>query len=321
MDLAVKEGTLKKDKPKNLQSFFMRLKKNYQSNKFLYIMAIPVVLYYVIFKYIPMFGIVIAFQDYSPAKSIFKNNWVGLKNFSEFFMGPYAWRVIRNTLELNIFQLVYGFPVPIILALLINEVKNMYFKRTVQTLSYLPHFISLVVMCGMLTDFSMSTGLFNDIITLFGLEKTNLLANMSTYRGVYIASGIWQGAGWGSIIYLATLSGVDPSLYEASVIDGAGRFKQTIHITLPALLPIIVVMLILRIGNLMSEGADKTILLYSPLVYEKADIISSFVYRRGLQEMNYSFGTAIGFLNSIINMTLLVFANWFSKKVTEESLW
>lgn len=321
MDLALKERHLKKKRIRGLLCYFAKVKNNYKSHKWLYIMAMPVVLYYVVFKYIPIAGILISFQEFSPAKSLFENEWVGLRQFVDFFTSPYAWRVIRNTFVLNLQMLVFGFPVPIILALLLNEVKSTYYKRVIQTLTYLPHFISLVVICGMITDFTMTTGLFGDISALLGFERNNMLTDVNLYRTVYVVSYIWQSAGWGSIIYLATLSGIDTNLYEAGVIDGAGRFKQMLYITLPSLVPIIVIMLILRIGNMMSEGAEKTILLYSPLVYEKADIISSFVYRKGLLDMSFSFGTAVGLFNSVINLALLVFANWFSKRVTEESLW
>lgn len=301
--------------------YLEQIRKNYQRNRWLYYMAIPVFLYYFIFKYIPMLGIVIAFQDYRPAKGFFNSDWVGFGQFIKFFRSPYAWRVIRNTLILNFYQLLFGFPAPIILALLLNEVKTTWYKKTIQTLSYLPHFISLVVVCGIITDFSLSTGLFNDIIELLGMERQNLLANQDLFRGLYVGSGIWQSIGWGSIIYLATLSNTDPNLYEAAVIDGAGRFKQVIYITIPTIIPIIVIQLILRVGKIMSEGYEKVILLYSPLVYEKADIISSYVYRIGLQEQQYSLSAAVGIFNSIVNMTLLIFANWFSKKISEESLW
>ena len=284
-------------------------------------MAVPIFLYYTIFKYIPMFGIVVAFQNYNPALGFIKSNWVGLEHFKNFFTSPYAFRLIRNTLLINFYQLIFGFPVPILLALLINEVKNTKYKRTIQTFSYMPHFISLVVICGIIIDFCLTRGLFNDIREFLGLERVNLLGENKYYRTIYVSSGIWQGMGWGSIIYLATLSGVDPNLYEAAVIDGAGRLRQAIHITLPAITPIIVIQLILRIGRIMSEGAEKTILLYSPLIYDSADIISSYVYRKGLQEMDFSFGMAVGLFNSITNMLLLIFANWFARTFIEESLW
>ena len=185
----------------------------------------------------------------------------------------------------------------------------------------MPHFISLVVVCGILKDFTMSTGVISDIAVLFGVERQSMLGNVDMYLPLYIGSSLWQGIGWGSILYLATLSGADPNLYEAAVIDGAGRWKQMLYVTLPTIVPIMILQLIMRIGSMMSVGSEKTILLYSPLVYEKADLISSFVYRRGLQEMNFSFGSAVGLFNSIVNLVLLITANWFAKRTTGESMW
>ena len=268
-----------------------------------------------------MFGIIIAFQDYRPGKGFLHSDFVGFKNFVEFLTNPTASRTIFNTLRLNFYSLLVEFPAPIILALLLNEIRCAPFKKAVQTFSYMPHFISLVVVCGLLKDFSSSIGVFNDIAVLFGFERQSMLGNVDLYLPLYIGSSLWQGVGWGSILYLATLSSTDPNLYEAAVIDGAGRWKQMVHITLPTIIPIMVLQLIMRIGSMMSTGAEKTILLYSPLIYEKADIISSFVYRRGLQEMDFSFGAAVGLFNSVINLILLVTANWFARKISGESMW
>jgi len=306
---------------KRQDGFRVRLAKNYRRNRYVFWMAVPVILYYIIFHYIPMFGIVIAFQNYKPAKGFLDSTWVGLKHFQSFFASPYAFRLIRNTLLINFYQLIFGFPMPIILALLLNELKMPRYKRVVQTLSYLPHFISTVVICGMITEWSETRGLINDALALFGLERVNVLSEQSMFRSMYVISGIWQTIGWSSIIYLATLSNADPNLYEAAVIDGAGRWKQTIHITLPVLVPLIMMQLIMRIGSMMSLGFEKIILLYTPLTYETADVISSYVYRRGLQEANYSLGSAIGLFNSVINVILLITANTLSRKLTQESLW
>ena len=295
--------------------------RNLQRYPWVYLMAIPVFLYYVVFKYIPMGGVIIAFQRYNPFLGFSGSRWVGLQHFTDFFRSPYFFRLIRNTVFINFYQLVFGFPVPILLALLINEVRHEGYKRCIQTFTYLPHFISLVVICGIIIDFSGNRGLFNDMLAFFGMERMNILGDNRVYRTLYVGSGIWQGMGWGSIIYLATLSGVDPNLYEAAVIDGAGRFRQAVHITLPALTPIIIIQLIMRVGRIMSEGADKTILLYSPLVYDTADIISSYVYRKGLQEADFSFGMAVSLFNSGINLLLLFSANWFSRTFLQESLW
>lgn len=307
--------------PKPRESFGVRWKKSYANNKYIYWMLIPIVLYYLVFHYMPMAGSVIAFQNYKPAKGFFGSEWVGMANFVEFLTGPYAWRLIRNTLLLNIYQIIFGFPAPIILAIMINEVRHKKYKKLVQTVSYMPHFISLVVICGMIVTFSRTDGLFSDIIAMFGGERINLLAESSLFRTIFTASGIWQGVGWGSIIYLATLSNVDPSLHEAAAIDGAGRIRRIFHISLPSLVPVIIVQFIMRIGNILTQGFEKIILLYNPLTYETADVISSYVYRRGIIDMDFSFGAAVGIFNSIVNLTILVLANNFFKKTTKESLW
>ncbi|MDF2485065.1 MAG: binding-protein-dependent transport system inner rane component, partial [Herbinix sp.] len=214
-----------------------------------------------------------------------------------------------------------GFPAPILLALLLNEVRNKKFKSISQTITYLPHFISLIVITGMIVNFSMTTGLINDVIVFFGGVRSPLLQNPHLYRTIYVASSIWQEVGWGSIIYLAALAGVDSELYEAAKIDGAGKFKQLIYVTLPSIMPTIIIMLILKMGSLMSIGYEKTILLYNPSTYETADIISSYVYRIGLLEQNWSYSTAIGLFNSVINLFLLLLTNKISKKYSETSLW
>ena len=303
------------------QSWRTRVRKNYQRYSLVYWLCLPILAYYIIFHYLPMFGICIAFQDYRPAKGVFGSKWVGLKHFLSFFTSDYCWRLIRNTLLINCYNLIFGFPAPIILALLINEVKCAPFKKTVQTISYMPHFVSMVVICGLLVDFCASTGILTTITTFFGFERTNLLNSPKLFRTIYVASGIWQQIGWGSIIYLATLSTTDPNLYEAAVIDGAGRFQQVIHVTLPTLVPLIILQLIMRMGQMMSVGYEKIILLYNGLTYETGDVISSYVYRRGLQSGDFSFGTAVSLFNSFCNIILLVAANTLSRKLTNESMW
>lgn len=305
----------------NKENFKTRWKKNYQNYKYIYLMLIPVFLYYFIFHYITMAGVVIAFQDYNVIKGIWGSKWVGLLQFKEFLTGPYAWRLIRNTVLLNIYQITFGFPAPIILAILINEIRCNAYKKVIQTVSYMPHFISLVVICGLLVMFSRTDGLFNQVLGLFGVEKSNLLTRNELFRGIFTASGIWQEVGWGSIIYLATLANVDPSLHEAAVIDGASRFKRIIHVSFPALVPIITIQLIMRLGNIMSQGFEKIILIYSPLTYDTADVISTYVYRRGLELMDYSFGSAVGIFNSVVNLTVLFLVNSLSRRTVKESLW
>ncbi len=306
---------------RNQHSLVNRLHKNYLQHKLVYWLSVPIIAYYIIFCYLPMFGICIAFQDYRPAKGVLNSKWVGFKHFISFFESVYAWRLIRNTLLINLYSLLYGFPAPIILALLLNELKCVPFKRTVQTVTYMPHFISVVVICGLLSDFCSTNGILTTITTLFGAERTNLLNEAGLFRSIYVGSGIWQTIGWSSIIYLATLSSTDPCLYEAAVIDGAGRFQQAIHITLPTLIPLITLQLIMRMGQMMSVGYEKIILLYNGLTYETGDVISSYVYRRGLQSGEFSFGTAVSLFNSLCNILLLITANWLSARLTNESMW
>ena len=303
------------------KSFKERFIKDMKRNWTLYAIAIPMIVFYLLFAYKPMYGALIAFKEYKPARGFWGSPWVGFAQFERFFTSPFFARLMKNTVLLSFYSLLFGFPAPIILALLLNEVRNTVFKKTVQTISYLPHFISIIVVAGMITDFSMSTGLFNKIIEAFGGVSHPLLQDPSLYRPIYVASDIWQQIGWGSIIYLSALSGVDQQLYEAAEVDGAGRFKKLIHVTLPAITPTIVIMLILRIGSLLSIGYEKTILLYNPSTYETADIISSYVYRVGILEQGWSYSTAIGLFNSVINLVLLLLANTFSKKFTQTSLW
>ena len=307
--------------PIQRDGFLRRFGRDLKRNQFVYFMWLPVMAYYILFHYIPMGGIVIAFQNYKPFKGIAKSQFVGLKWFVDFLTGPYAWRVIRNTLVISVYSVLFAFPAPILLALMINEVKRAPFKKAIQTVSYMPHFISLIVMCGLISDFSSSMGLFNAIGSFFGAPVTNYLSSTAHYRTLYVGSGVWKSMGWSSIIYLATLSAIDPSLYEAAAIDGAGRFRRIWHVTLPALVPIIVVQLIMRMGSMMSEGSEKTILLYNESTFEVSDIVSSFVYRRGLLQTNYSYGAAVGLFNSLVNIVLLSSTNFISRHLTNESLW
>lgn len=297
------------------------IRKDLVKNRYIYIMLLPVIAYYIVFHYVPLYGAQIAFKDFSPAKGIWESPWAGFKHFEEFFNSYYFGRLLRNTLLISLYDLIFGFPAPIILALLLNEIKNDIFKRTVQTVTYLPHFISLVVVCGMIIDFLARDGLINNILNYFGIESIPFMIKPEWFRTIYVASGIWQGVGWGSIIYLAALSNIDPQLYEAATIDGAGRFKQALHVTLPGILPTIIIMLILRLGQMLNVGSEKILLLYNPSTRETADVISTFVYRKGILEASYSYSTAVGLFNSVINFALLMTANFISRKVTETSLW
>lgn len=306
---------------KGVAGFTRSLLRDLSRNRYVYFMAIPVIMFYILFHYIPMYGAMIAFKDFAPARGIVGSPWVGFKHFEQFFQSFYFGRVVTNTLAINVLGLIFGFPAPILLALLLNEVRSNWFKRTIQTVSYLPHFISIMVIAGLLIDFSSRDGLFNTLIVAFGGERSNLLTRPELFRTLYVGSDIWQGIGWGSIIYLAALSGIDPQLYEAARIDGAGRLRQTFHITIPGILPTIVILLVLRIGQMMNVGFEKIILLYNANTYETADVISSYVYRKGLLEFSYSFSAAVGLFNSLINFFLLIFANKMSRMLNETSLW
>lgn len=303
------------------ESFAVRVKKDWKRNRSLYVLVIPVILFYLLFHYKPMYGAIIAFQEYNPRLGIGGSEWVGFEHFIRFFHSPYFGRLVRNTLLISLYGIIFGFPAPIILALLLNETKAKRFRKSVQTITYLPHFISLVVVTGIIKDFTQSTGLINDIIVWLGGSRTSLIQNPDLYRTIYIVSDIWQEVGWGSIIYLSALAGVDQQLYEAASIDGANRWKQLIHVTLPWIAPTIIIMLIMRMGHLLGAGYEKTILLYNEATYETADVIASYIYRVGILERNWSYSTAIGLFNSVINLTLLVITNKISKRVSETSLW
>lgn len=290
-------------------------------------MILPVLAYYIIFCYAPMYGASIAFKDYKSKLGIIGSPWAQpfYKHFQTFLTMPYFKRLILNTLNISINSLVWGFPAPILLALLINELKSKTFTKISQTITYLPHFISMVVICGMIKSFTDRAGFVNDLIAFFGGTRTTMLGQKSYFVPVYVISNIWQEIGWGSIIYLSALAGIDQELYEAARIDGAGRIRQTWNITLPGILPTIIILLILRLGGLLSVGYEKIILLYNPLTYEKADVISSYVYRYGLGGEGganpWSFSSAVGLFNSLINFLLIITANKISKLATETSLW
>lgn len=311
---------MKKNIP-NAERLGARIRRDWIRNCSLYIMVIPVLLFYILFHYKPMYGTIMAFMDYSPRFGFAGSEWVGFDNFIRFFRSPYCWQVIRNTLILSVYGIVICFPAPIILALLINEVKSQGYKKVVQTVTYLPHFISLVVVTGIIKDFTMSTGLITDIVVFFGGERQSLIQNPNLYRTIYIVSDIWQGIGWGSIIYLSALAGVSEDLYEAAAIDGAGRWKKLVNVTIPAIMPTIVTMLIMRLGQVLGSNYEKTILLYNEATYETADVISSYVYRVGLLDRDWGYSAAIGLFNSLINVILLLITNKISKKLTETSLW
>lgn len=301
-------------------SIWKRILNELSVNRNLYILSIPVILYFLIFKYGPMFGIIIAFKDYNIRAGFIESPWVGLKYFKEFFGGMYFGRILSNTLIISFYNILFGFPAPIIFALMLNALRNEHFKKGVQTATYLPHFISMVVICGMIADFFSADGVVTKLITLLGGEKMNYLGDARYFRPIYVITEIWQSVGWGSIIYLAALSGIDAQLYEAAEIDGASRLRQLWHVTLPGIANTIIIMLILRIGQIINIGYEKIILLYSTATYETADVISSYVYRMGLGNSRYSFSTAVGLFQSVVNVVMLISANTISKKYTETAL-
>ncbi len=301
---------------KELKAIKADMKRNWS----LYLMIIPPILFFFFFTYKPLYGALIAFQDYRPARG-FGVDWVGFKHFIRFFENPYFGRLLRNTLSINIADLVFGFPAPIILALMLNEMKHSKFKVISQSITYLPHFISSVVICGMIVQFCMTDGIFNDIAAFFGAERVSMLQQPSYYQPIYVISGIWQQVGWNSIIFVAALAGVDKELYDAASVDGAGKWKQVIHITIPSIMPTIITMFILRVGKLMSMGHEKTMLLYNEAVYETADVISTYVYRYGMLDQQWSYSTAVNLFNTVVNLILLFTANKISRKVSETSLW
>ena len=307
-------------KPAYELSGWERFKKDVVRDKWLYLLILPGMLFMLIFRYIPIFGNVIAFMDFNPY-NMWNSTWVGFDQFIKLFNKPAFMQTFYNTLYISILKMVCGFPIPIILALMMNEMRNMKFKKVAQTLLYLPHFISLVVICGLISNFTASTGVINQVLSFFGFEPKTFLMDPKLFHPLFVISDIWQSVGWGSIVYLSAISGIDPGLYEAASIDGAGRFRRIWHITLPALIPTITVLFIMRIGNIMNLGYEKIILLYNPTIMETADIISTFTYRRGLLDADYGFSTAVGMFNSLVNFVILFVANKLSRKLTGESLW
>lgn len=298
-----------------------RLKLDLQRNYQAYLMVLPSIVLIFIFCYIPMYGVLMAFENYRPQLGVLGSEWVGLYHFKDFFTSPHSLNVLRNTVVISVYSLLVGFPFPIILALLLNEVRCQAYKRTVQTISYMPYFISNVVICGMLKSFLAYDGLFNQIGAVFGMAPKSFLNNPALFPSVIVFSDLWQSIGWNSIIYMAALAGIDPDLYEAAHIDGCGRLRQIWHITLPGIVPTMVTLLILSIGGLLGANSDKILLLYSPLTYETGDVIGTFVYRRGIKGGDFSYSTAVSLFQTVINFLLLIFANWFSNKTTETSLW
>ena len=295
--------------------------RSIKKSRFFYAMfAIPL-LYFIVFHYVPMFGIIIAFKDYTVFKGIWGSEWVGLEYFRDFLSDSYFYKLIRNTLMIGLYQILFAFPAPIILALLLNELRGQLFKRFVLTVSYLPHFLSTVVVCGILVNFLSFDGIVNQFLHFLGMKPIHFLMIPDWFRTIYVSSEIWQGVGWGSIIYLAALTNIDPQLYEAARMDGANRWKQIRHVTLPGIAPTIIIMLLFSIGAIMSVSFEKVLLLSNGANFETSDIIATYVYRRGLVSSDFSYATAVGLFNSVIALVFLSIGNAISKKVSETSLW
>lgn len=312
------------NKPVNKKGYWQQLRYDIMKNIDAYLLVIPVLLYYFLFHYKPMYGAIIAFKDFSPTLGIMGSPWAdhfGFEHFISFFKSVYFYRVVKNTLVVSLASLIFGFPAPIILALLLNEINSTLFKRTVQTVSYLPHFISTVVVCTLIKIFTKEGGVINQLLLPLGIKGGDMLGHKEYFVPIYVISGIWSEIGWGSIIYLAALSGIDQEQYEAARIDGANRWQQTLNVTLPGIMGTIIILFILRMGSVMNVGYEKVLLMYNPAIYDTADVISTYVYRRGLLDFSWSYSSAVGLFNSIINFLLIVTFNKLSSKVSEYSLW
>jgi putative aldouronate transport system permease protein len=298
------------------------LARDIRRHSILYLMILPGVIYFLVFRYFPMYGAIIAFKDYRVLEGFGGSPWAGLKHFRSIFASPFFYNVLTNTLLISLYKIVFGLPVAIIMALLLNEVRISWFKRSVQTITYLPHFLSWVVVFGvLLTTLSPATGLLNKGIVASGGRPINFLADPNWFRTVLVVSDIWKDLGWGTIIYLAALAGISPSLYEAAVVDGASRLDRIRYITLPGILPVIVLVTLLRIGNLLSAGFEQVFVLYNPSVYRVADIIDTWVYRQGIQGFQFSVAAAVGLFKGVVGGVLLVSSNWLSKRFAGIGIW
>lgn len=310
----------KKVNTKSIKSTNVKLSTRMWKSRYFYLMLLPAVVYIIVFCYAPMYGLQIAFKNYKMSLGYAKSPWVGFQYFKDFF-NSYSFKpLLVNTFAISIYSLVVGFPIPIIVALILNELKGGY-KKFVQTVLYAPHFISTVVLVGIMTTLlSPSYGVVNTILEALGLERVYFMADPGLFRHLYVWSGVWQGMGWGAIVYLAALAGVDPSLHEAAEIDGASRMQRIIHINIPTIMPTIIIMLILRMGQIASVGYEKVFLMSNDMNVSTAEVISTYVYKRGLVNTNYGFATAVGLFNNVINVTMLLIANKISQKVSETSL-
>ncbi|QHW31142.1 sugar ABC transporter permease [Paenibacillus rhizovicinus] len=301
-----------------MQQTWTRVRRSWE----LYLLVLLPVLYLLIFQYIPMFGVIIAFKDFNIIKGILGSPWVGFKHFTDLFQSPNFPLLIKNTLLISLYSLLAGFPIPILLALALNEIRTGFFKRSVQMITYAPHFISTVVMVSIIIlMLSPHVGVVDRLFSFLGWSDTNFMGEPKLFKSIYVWSGVWQEMGYASIIYIAALSGVDPSLYEAARMDGASRLKKILYIDLPSLLPIAVTMLILSLGSVMGVGFEKIYLMQNSLNVSTSEVISTYVYKVGLLGANFSFSSAVGLFNSIINLVLLVSVNAIARRVSENSLW
>lgn len=299
----------------------LALSRNFRYNYDLVLLFLIPLAWYILFKYVPIYGVQIAFRRFNPTLGITGSDWVGFTHFQQFFDSYYFTELLGNTIFLSLFQLAVGFPVPILLALLINELPSKRLQKTIQNVTYIPYFLSVVVVVSMLNLFSKENGLFNQVAGLFGFLPTDFMAKAEYFRPLYVFSNVWQNMGFNAIIYIAALAAVDPTLYEAAVIDGASRFRKIIHISLPSIVPTILVLFILRIGSIMEIGFEKAYLMQNPVNMETSEIISTFIYKNGIQKGQFSYSTAVGLFNSVINFLLLVTANFISRKAAKTSLW
>ena len=298
------------------KSIWRRMVKDYQ----LYLLVLPAIIWYIVFAYAPMYGLQIAFKDYSGAIGILESPWVGLKHFKSFFRSYYAWSLIKNTIVLSLYSMLAGFPIPIILSLMLNELKSPGYKKFAQTVLYAPHFISIVVLVGMLNLFFSPKGPIDTLRISMGLQSVNYLTSATAFRHLYVWSGVWQGAGWGCIIYLASLSSVDPGLHEAAMIDGASRLQRIWHINIPCILPTATILLIMNAGSLLSVGFDKVFLLQNDLNRDSSNVIATYIYTRGLVKQDYSLSTAVGLMNNVINFFMVLLVNRIAKTLSDTSL-
>lgn len=299
-----------------------RTLEGYYKQRYLFLALLPAIIYYVVFHYGPMYGLIIAFKDFRFSQGIWGSPWVGLENFKMFLSSPDFLNVLGNTFTISFMQLIFGFPMPLIFALFLNEIRHDAYKRTIQTISYIPHFLSWIVLSGIFIEIlSPTRGIVNYILMAMGFEPIHFMADKHWFRWVLVASNIWKEMGWNSIIYLAALTGIDTQLYEAATIDGAGRFKKMAHITLPSILPIVSIMLIMAIGKIINDNFDQIFNMYNSSVYSVADVISTYVYRMGIVDMEYSFAAAVDLFKNVISFVMIILANTVAKRLGDYGIW